>query len=900
MLAQCAWAMAITPIATSLLTSYYTSGASFKTSTQVAMLRSQGIASQQKADVIPPWQFDVKQNPETTLERIFSSAKLIDLDDPLVSLTGDNETYQNLFALYRGLTRMRELVDYAESGKQASTLRGLIDRKFQEQLAEIGAFAGELDLGELTLVPGVEQNKLTSTIATPKALSDTLPVQRGAPLTASREEAVAGLAGTETFTVEVATSSETTSVAIDLSQVTGALNLDNIAAYVNDRLASVSALSKMAVERFNETSYGFRFEVANGETLTLTPDAASQEPAVYVAGASGVGANSAGFLAKLDALDAAAPESAFRVNLDTTKADDARAVAVDSQGYVYVVGSSAGDMGAELNGEAADAYLRKLDAAGNVVWSRLLGSPTEAGGFAVAVDGDDNVVVAGQTRSLLTDTAFGGGYDSFVTKFDSAGAEVWTRQAQPFADDAALSLAIDSSGAVFIAGRTNAAIAGGLTHGGGSDGYLTKLDSSGALAWSKQIGGAGDDAATALAVDEAGAVFVAVESGGRAVVRKYADEGSSQAPVWEVDLGELGAEGGLRAVALGADGALYVSGSSSNAALAGATAQAHSGGMDAFVSRIVDAGASAGADWTSYVGSGESDHGRALTVRAGAGGDQIYLAGSTAGSIAGAANIGGQDAFVAKLDQTGATQWAKQIGGGFDHGANAIAFDATGSSVVSRLGLPTGPFAQEAPLEVVSRTSARPDQSFDIALNEGRFRRITIEATDSLSFLAFKINKTLGAYGRARVEKSTDGLRLTIEALRGGRIDVKAGPEGKDALGPLGLKPATLFSKTESTGDVAEDKKIQRVFSLGLTPGLNVKSKEAAGEAGILLDNAMREVRSLFQRLNPAVESRAAEAAAAQISAGDAARIASLQFALDRLTASQQPAQSAGLLSIKA
>jgi hypothetical protein len=892
--------MAITPLNTSLLSTYYASGASFKASTQAAVMRSQGVGSQQTANVIPPWQFDVKQNPETTLERIFSSAELIDLDDPLVSLSGDNETYQNLFALYRGLTRARELVDYAENGKQAATMRGLIDRKFQEQLAKIGEFAAGLDLGDLTLTPGVEQSKLTSSIATPKALSDTLPVQKGASIATSRDEAIAGLTGAETFTIEIATSTETKSVAIDLSQVSGALNVENIAAYVNDRLASVSALSKMVVERYSETSYGFRFDVANGETLTLTPDAATQEPAVYIAGASGVGDTSSGFVAKLDGLDSATPETAFRANIDTTKADDARAVAVDSKGYVYVVGSSAGDMGAELNGEATDAYLRKLDAAGNVVWSRLLGSPAEAGGFAVAVDGDDNVVVAGQTRSLLTDVAYGGGYDSFVTKFDAEGTEVWTRQAQPFADDAALSLAVDASGAVFVAGRTDGAVAAGLSHGGGSDAYLMKLDASGALAWSKQFGGAGNDAATALAVDNAGNVFVAAESGGRAVVRKYADEPSSQAAVWEVDLGELGAEGALRGVALGSGGALYVSGSSANAALAGATAQAHSGGMDAFVSRIVDGGASASADWTSYVGSGEADDGRALTVRADAGGDQIYLAGSTGGSIAGAANNGGQDAFVAKLDQSGATQWAKQIGGGFAHGANAIAFDETGTSVVSRLGLPTGPFPQETPLEVVSRTAVRPGQYFDVAVNDGSFRRITVEATDSLSFLSFKINKILGVNGRAKIEKSAEGLKLTIEALRGGRIDVKAGAEGKDALGPLGLKPATLFAKTESSGDVKEDKKTQTVFSLGFTAGLNVKSKEAATEAGILLDNAMREIRALYQRLNPVEESRAAQAAAAQISARDAAQIANLQFALDRLTASQQQPQSAGLLSLKA
>src|SRR5690606_34268939 len=140
----------------------------------------------------------------------------------------------------------------------------------------------------------------------------------------------------------------------------------------------------------------------------------------------------------------------------------------------------------------------------------------------------------------------------------------------------------------------------------------------------------------------------------------------------------------------------------------------------------------------------------------------------------------------------------------------------------------------------VARTAARAGQSFEVAVNGGAFRRITVEAGDSLGYLAFKINKALGVHGRAKIERDSEGLRLTIEALRGGRIDVKAGPEGKNALAPLGLQPATLFAKAEKTGDLAEDKKAQTVFSLGFTPELNVRSKAAATEAGVLLDNALR------------------------------------------------------------
>src|SRR5690606_8730232 len=122
-----------------------------------------------------------------------------------------------------------------------------------------------------------------------------------------------------------------------------------------------------------------------------------------------------------------------------------------------------------------------------------------------------------------------------------------------------------------------------------------------------------------------------------------------------------------------------------------------------------------------------------------------------------------------------------------------IAFDADGSDVISRLGLPHGPLPASDVLEVANLTSARPGTSFRIAVDGGVARTITLEADDTYGFLAYKINAVLGTKGRASINNESDGQRLVIEAFNGGRIRLLSGSDGLDALASLGLRPTELF-----------------------------------------------------------------------------------------------------------
>lgn len=899
---------------TSVLADYYAAGAQLSEVTLRKTFEAQGLNSsinRGDAAVIPPWEAPPQEAPEDPLENIFSSGKLIDLDDPLVANAGGDENFKNLFALYRGLSRVTELTNFAQNDPRAETLRPLLDRKLQDYIKEIESFVATLDLDDATVIQGLKENQLTSTLFLAKEIAKTSPVHFGAVVSEVRDDAIPGLTGTEKFTITATTSGGTKDVSIDLSAVSGTLNVDNISSYINSQLAANSVFSTVNVERTSEFAYGFRVNLQTTETLSFSADAANESPAVYLAGTSGVGDNSNGYLLKLDDLGAASPNQAFRTNIDTTAADSANAVAVDSKGFAYTVGSTGGDIGTQTNSANEDVYLRKYDASGVLIWSRLLGATDQANGFSVAVDSSDNIIVGGQTNAPLSDTAIGGGYDTFVTKYNSDGDEQFTRQFAPISDDAALSVTANAAGEIFIAGYAKGTVGTGTTHNGAADAYVTKLDASGNLLYNKQFGGSGDDRATGIAIDASGNIFVAAESDGNAVLRKYADSDASQTPIWEANIGAIGSDGAVAGLAIGSNGNVYVTGSTSNGSLNGSVAQAHSGGVDSFVSQITDNGTSATLGFVSYVGSSGTDRAGGIAVRANAGADEIYITGNTDGSVAGQTQVGETDAFAVKLNSSGTTVWGHQFGGGFNHSGNAIAFDENGTSVLSRLGLPGGTLPLSPPEEVINLTSARPGQYFEISVEGASPRRVSIENDDSLGFLAFKINRILGDAGRATIENEIDGRVIQIEAKNEKRIDIIAGADGFDALAPLGLREVTLFGEAlvedeeeelfdlgdtalSAASDDEDDSSSDSVFALGIISGLNVKTKQASEEAGIIFDEALRNVREAYKFLTDTGETtNNFQVGAQQISAADQAKINELNFALERLQSASLNGSSA-------
>lgn len=271
----------------------------------------------------------------------------------------------------------------------------------------------------------------------------------------------------------------------------------------------------------------------------------------------------------------------------SANADDAYGVAVAPSGDLVVVGSSNGDFDGTPSTGGQDVFVRWYRADGDLARSLEFGSATSATGgdsdtaYAVAVDGDGRVVLAGRTSGELAG-ANAGGFDGFVRVLAPDGAVRWSDQFGTALTDEAVAVAVGSDGRIAVAGWTRDALDGG--HAGGSDAFVRVYEPDGALAWARQFGTAADDEASGVAIDAAGNVLVAgftegglgASVGGRdAFLRKLDPFGAVR---WTQQFGTTASDQANAVAVHRATGQVAVAG-----ATAGTLGAASGGGLDAFV-----------------------------------------------------------------------------------------------------------------------------------------------------------------------------------------------------------------------------------------------------------------------------------------------------------------------------
>ena len=184
-----------------------------------------------------------------------------------------------------------------------------------------------------------------------------------------------------------------------------------------------------------------------------------------------------------------------RYNGPANSYDDARGIALDSLGNVYVTGNS------RESGTRNDYATIKYDSAGNELWVARYNGPANSYDVAndIAVDSSGNVYVTG--RSVGSGTLS----DYATIKYDSDGNELWVARYNGPGNyiDCAYGIALDSLGNVYVTGES---------HGSGTVGdYATiKYDSAGNELWVARYNGPGNsyDYATGIALDSSGNVYV--------------------------------------------------------------------------------------------------------------------------------------------------------------------------------------------------------------------------------------------------------------------------------------------------------------------------------------------------------------------------------------------------------
>jgi hypothetical protein len=359
--------------------------------------------------------------------------------------------------------------------------------------------------------------------------------------------------------------------------------------------------------------------------------------------------------------------------LGTAGNDRGLAIALDSLCNVHVTGTTNGALTSDANLGGYDAFLASLDRSGARYQTRQFGTAGDDQGSGVSIDAAGNRYVV--WTSLKT-----AGPSSMVTKFDAAGNSVWTK-AIGAGDTSSSGIVADAVGYTYAVGSTSGSPSG-QTNAGLKDAFVTKLDPLGSEVWTRLIGSMGFDFARAVALDQAGNVYVAGDTtgdlggtgnggGGRADVflAKLDNAGNI---LWIHQFGGAGSDvaGG---VGVDADGNAYVGGS-----ISVTVEDVPIGDLDVFLAKYDSAG---NQSWFRQFGSSDSDVGNAVAVDA-AGNSWI------AGSVD--PQGGAPDAFVAKYDSAGTRLWIQQFGSQFGEFAKGVVVDVGGNAYVT--GFTNGDF----------------------------------------------------------------------------------------------------------------------------------------------------------------------------------------------------------------
>ena len=295
------------------------------------------------------------------------------------------------------------------------------------------------------------------------------------------------------------------------------------------------------------------------------------------------------------------------------------------------------------------------------VWAKRVAStqnPDDELAIGLAIDGAANLYVTGwfdgtnDFGGVTLTNAPGGGQDIFVAKYDSNGALQWARRAggdtPPRSDrrdegrDAGRGIGVDAAGNVYVTGGFfGTSDFGSLTlmASGNRQFFLAKYDNSGTVQWARQsVGGNGG-------ADGVYGTAVATDGTGNSYAVGFADNGAT--------------------ITFGTTGLM----------------SPYFTGYSTFLVKYDDSGE---VKWAQLLNSPDQCYSTSITVDGDA---NVYVTGNfkTSVSIGGTSftNAGDKDGFVAKFNDAGVLQWARQMSGPNDAGGLGVAVDASGHVYVA-------------------------------------------------------------------------------------------------------------------------------------------------------------------------------------------------------------------------
>lgn len=874
-----------------------------------AAAESPAVIAARKAFTIPattpPWQ-GIAEPSGATSAQVAAVRRLATIIDPQAGKgLEDLADVRTAFTAYKALENLRILAEAGTSKTLSANDRASLQQTFAKGLGDLQSWLGSAETELLTLAFGNTTSSARTVGVETRYATGTMI---GAGVSKTRAAPIEGLSGSEVFQLTLTRGTASEVVTVDIAQAGQPPTLDAVAAALNAAIGARSATdasgnpvldskgepvpqwkSNFTVEK-NDGKWGLVFHPSGTEKVSI--DQIDAGDALMVAsGVTGPSDPTSADVYRIEDLEGSlAWERLNRINgIDTAAtvraeaaaaaADDdaggtadptvhaassANGIVTDAQGYSYVVGTTTGDLGAQLADGAEDLFLTKVDSEGNVVWQRSLGTAGSAQGAAVAIAPNGEIVVAGTAAGTSAD-GDSGQTDMVVTRFTAKGEELSSTTIRQVGNEAASALTIGNDGSIYVAGRAST---------GGGDAVIVRLDASGKLAERRTIDSGGSDSISSLAIDNEGNLLALTNERGTATLRRIA-AGSLTRDLGSVALGIAS----VRAIAVSENGQIAVVGTTS-ANLEGPLRNARSAGQDAFVTLIDPDLTLAG---TSYICTAEIDQADSVAFLNGA----LYVGGRTSGALDGE-KLGKVDGFVARIDAaTGAvqtvSQWGRRTSSVEPVRITAV---AGGATALGAIGLHRGALNQQTTGTLVDETALRAGDSFKIRVDGKAARAVTIESGETMASLAQKIRRITGTNAKISTPFTNDASSLRIEVLSGHTIELLSGMDGTDALGKLGIDPVRLVPPRIVKENDPKATPGGR-YNLALSDDLSLLDAKTAAAALAKIKSAISMTQSAYRSLYWDATKASLVDGALPTGGGSAyqqAQLANYQTALSRLT----------------
>lgn len=172
-----------------------------------------------------------------------------------------------------------------------------------------------------------------------------------------------------------------------------------------------------------------------------------------------------------------------------------------------------------------DLFISKFDSSGERLWTKILTGPGDEDLVDLSVDSADNLYVAGSFETEMDFDPTSGtdlqsastGKNGFVSKYDSSGSYLWTKNfGAPNQIDLVQAMELDSSGNIYMVGSFSGTAdfnpsineTYSVASAGGNDAFLLKLNSNGQFLQACKFGSGNVESAQGLSVSSSGKIAI--------------------------------------------------------------------------------------------------------------------------------------------------------------------------------------------------------------------------------------------------------------------------------------------------------------------------------------------------------------------------------------------------------